>query len=190
MIRTSQSVSISSALEVASVGNQSMARPIATPIAEAIAPIRNMRISGCLPPRSAGWSSIAAAAYGTKPMDGDAAGGGQLVQAAVVRTRRAAEAGRRRAVVAAERLGELSGLPVADAGGHVADRHRPVLQELEGALHADLGHVRAEARVADLGEGALQLAARSGEPACDLVELQVVRILAPNYLFRFLVERF
>src|SRR5215208_119211 len=99
MIRTSQSVSISSALDVASVGNQSMARPIATPIAEAIAPIKNIRTSGCLPPRSAGCSSIAAAVYGTTPMDGDAVGWG-LVHAPVARIGGAAEAGRRRAVVA------------------------------------------------------------------------------------------
>ena len=36
--------------------------------------------------------------------------------------------------------------------GHVADRQRAVLQQLERALHAHLGDVGAEAGVADLGE--------------------------------------
>src|SRR3954463_15320909 len=99
MIRTSQSVSISSALDVASVGNQSIERPAATPIAEAIAASKNILTSGCYPPRSAGWSSIAAAVYGTKPMEVDALLAPGSEEAAVVRSRRAAEAGRRGAVV-------------------------------------------------------------------------------------------
>src|SRR3954471_24421136 len=90
---------------------------------------------------------------------------------------RTAEARRRRAVVAPERLRELGGLPVADGVGDVAHRQRALAQELERAAHADLGHVRAEAGVAYLGEGALELAPRRREPPRDLVELDRMGVL-------------
>jgi hypothetical protein len=90
--------------------------------------------------------------------------------------------------MAAERLGELSRLAVADARRHVADGHAALAEQLQRLPHADLGEARAEARVAGLGEGALQLAARGRQPAGDRVELQVVRVLLLDDLHRFLEE--
>src|SRR3954453_9356895 len=55
------------------------------------------------------------------------------------------------AVVAAEGLGELGGLAIPDAVGHVADRQGPDAEHLGGALHAHGREVLAEAGVADLG---------------------------------------
>src|SRR4051794_23102204 len=86
-------------------------------------------------------------------------------------------------MMAAERLGELRRLAVADARRDVAHRHRPGLEKLERAPHADLGHVRAEARVADLAERPLQLAARSRETPSDMVQLEVCRVLVLDDLF-------
>jgi hypothetical protein len=92
--------------------------------------------------------------------------------------------------MAAERLGELGGLPVPDARRHVTDGQRAVLEQLQRALHPHLGHVGAKARPADLGEGALELAPRRREPARDLVELQILRVFPPDYFLRLLEERF
>ena len=74
------------------------------------------------------------------------------------------------AEVAAERLGELGGLAVADAVGDLAHGHAAAGEQLGGAVHADAGQVLAEGGVADLGVGALELAARGGDAAGDVVE--------------------
>jgi hypothetical protein len=72
--------------------------------------------------------------------------------------------------VAAERLGELGGLPVSDAVGDLADGQRSRLEQLGGPLHADLGQVVAERGLADLGVRTLELAARRRDTPCDVVE--------------------
>ena len=100
----------------------------------------------------------------------------------------AAEARRRRSVVAPERLGELGGLPVADAVGHVAHGHVPLAEQLEGAPHPHFRHVRAEARLAHLGERPLELAPRGGEPPRDVVQLDRVGVLALDDLGRLLEQ--
>src|SRR3954452_25339913 len=91
---------------------------------------------------------------------------------------RAAAIGRRRdVVVAAERLGELRGLAVADAVGDLPHGQPARAEHLGGAAHPDGGQVVAERRVADLGVGALQLAARRRDAAGDVVEREVGGVL-------------
>src|SRR3954454_10160076 len=80
---------------------------------------------------------------------------------------------RRDPVVAPERLGELRRLAVADPPGDLADGQRVVVQEEGGLLHADGREVLAEGRPSDLGVGALQLAARGGDAAGDVVEGEI-----------------
>src|SRR4051812_27954777 len=63
---------------------------------------------------------------------------------------RGAEVRGRDAVLAAERLGELRGLPVADAVGDLADRHPADTEQLGGPMHPHLRQVIAEGGVADL----------------------------------------
>ena len=79
--------------------------------------------------------------------------------------------------MAAERLGELGRLAVADAVGDLAHGQAPARQQLGGPLHAHLRQVLAERRVADLGVGALQLAARGRDAAGDVVEGEVARVV-------------
>src|SRR5205085_7456701 len=64
----------------------------------------------------------------------------------------APEARGRTAVVAAEGLGELRRLPVADPAGDLADGQRALQQHLERAPHADLREVGPEAGLTRLGE--------------------------------------
>src|SRR3954465_5733363 len=90
----------------------------------------------------------------------------------------AAEARRRRSVVAPERLRELGRLPVADAVCDVPDGQLAFAQQLERAPHPHLRDVRAEASPRDLGEGALELAARGRGAPRDVVELDRVRVFA------------
>src|SRR6476469_3894927 len=60
--------------------------------------------------------------------------------------------GRRRdPVAAAERLGELGRLAVADAVRDLSDGEAAAREHLGGAVHADRGQVLTERRVADLG---------------------------------------
>jgi hypothetical protein len=80
-------------------------------------------------------------------------------------------------MMAAERLGELRGLAIADAMGDLADRQPACRQQLGRALHPHRGEVLAERGVADLGVGALQLAARRGNAPGDVVERQIVAVL-------------
>jgi CBS domain-containing protein len=91
-------------------------------------------------------------------------------------------------VVAAEGLRELGGLPVADRAGHPVHGQGGVLQELGGAGHAHPLQVRPEGRVARLGEGALELPARRGQPLRDLVEGEILAVLALHYLGRLQEE--
>ena len=63
-------------------------------------------------------------------------------------------------MVAAEGLGELGRLAVADAVGDLADGRPTGREHLSGALHAHRREVLAEGGAADLGVGPLQLAAR------------------------------
>jgi hypothetical protein len=82
---------------------------------------------------------------------------------------------RRGPLMTPERLGELGRLAVPDAAGHLAHGERPRGQELGRVAHADPGQVLAERRVADLGVGALELPARRGDAARDVVEREVGR---------------
>src|SRR3712207_6723852 len=149
------------------------------PIRDATMPIANIRPSGCLGPggglssgletdtardliRRGGRKQPRSAGPWRLERRGDAAVAGRFAAGA-------AEARRRRTVVAPERLGELRGLAVADAVGDLAHRQPPIPQKVEGLAHAHARYMRAEARAADLGEGALQLPARGGEAARDVV---------------------
>jgi hypothetical protein len=76
-------------------------------------------------------------------------------------------------VVAAEGLGELRGLAIADPVGDLADGRAAAAEHVGGALHAHRGEVLAERRVADLRVGALELTAARGDPSGDVVEAQV-----------------
>ena len=72
-------------------------------------------------------------------------------------------------MVAAEGLGELGGLAIADRLGGL--RHRRALaQELCSTLHPHPAEVAAEAAVPALGEGALQLARRREKPPRNLIQ--------------------
>src|SRR3954447_21394563 len=77
------------------------------------------------------------------------------------------------AVVAAEGLGELRRLAVADPPGDVADGQRAGRQEVGGAVHAHAGEMLAERRVPDLAVGALELAPRGRHAPRDVVEGEI-----------------
>src|SRR5688500_11098882 len=66
------------------------------------------------------------------------------------------EVRRRDAEMAAERLGELRRLAVADAVRDLADGDAPAGQQLRGAIHPDAGQMLPEGRVADFGVRALE----------------------------------
>src|SRR4051794_25407009 len=93
---------------------------------------------------------------------GSGVGTGETAAGAVVR--------RRGAVVAAEGLGELRGLAVADAMGDVPHGQAADAQQLGGALHPDGGQVLTEGRLTDLRVGALKLTARRGDAPRDVVQ--------------------
>src|SRR5205823_6403015 len=76
-----------------------------------------------------------------------------------------------------------------DPARDLAHRQRALPEHVERAAHAHLGEVGAEAGLARLGERPLELAARRGEPARDVVELEVGRVLALDDLDRLLEER-
>src|SRR5437762_2073991 len=90
----------------------------------------------------------------------------------------APEARGRAAVVAAEGLGELRRLPVADPAGDLADGQRSLPQHLERTAHADLREVRAEAGLTGFGECPLELPPRGGQATGHAVELEPVRLPA------------
>src|SRR3954469_5886615 len=80
-------------------------------------------------------------------------------------------------VVAAERLGELRRLAIADAVGDLAHGQAAPAEHLGGALHPDRREVVAERRAPDLGVRALELAARGRDAARDVVEREVRGVL-------------
>src|SRR3954452_8981073 len=83
-------------------------------------------------------------------------------------------------VVAAERLGELRRLAVANAMGHLAHGHAVAREHLRRPLHPHAREVVAERRAPDLGVRALELAARGGDAARDVVEREVGGVLGLN----------
>src|SRR5215211_5174873 len=99
-----------------------------------------------------------------------------------------AELGRGDAVMAPERLGELGGLAVSHAVRDLADRQAAGRQQLAGALHADSRELVAERRVPDLGERPLQLAARRGDAAGDVIERELFLVLVRHDLGRVFIK--
>jgi hypothetical protein len=81
-------------------------------------------------------------------------------------------------VVAAECLGELRRLAVADLAGDVADGSTVVEQHLAGAIHAYGGQVGAEAAASGLVEDALELTGRGPDRAGDLGNCQRLGVAA------------
>src|SRR5918994_1164104 len=81
------------------------------------------------------------------------------------------------ACMAPEGLGELGRLAVAHAVRDLAHGQAAAGQQLGGLLHPHAREVVAERGLADLRVGALQLAARGGDPARDLVEREVAAVL-------------
>jgi hypothetical protein len=67
----------------------------------------------------------------------------------------------------------LRGLAIADPVGHLADREAPADEHVGRPLHAHAGQMVAERGVADLGVGALELAAGRGDAARDVVEREL-----------------
>src|SRR4051794_13114631 len=202
MISTSQNVSIFLACSDPCVGNQSMTSPRAMPSTDAMRPTITICVMVRRPPRPPRGSTsarvlsspIARRSYapGVTARNGDArrmtsrplseglrrgAGSRRGDALGPHEPAAGAEIGRCDPVVAAERLGELGGLAVADAVGHVADGEAPDPQQLGGAVHAHGGQVLTEGGLADLAVGALQLASRGGHATGDVVERQVGGVL-------------
>ncbi len=88
-----------------------------------------------------------------------------------------------------ERLGELRRLAVSDAARDLADGQAALAEHAGGAVHAHTGQMFAERGVADLGVGALELAARRGDPAGDVVEGELGGVLLFDDGDRVLEER-
>ena len=80
-------------------------------------------------------------------------------------------------MVAAEGLGELRRLAIADPMGDFADRQAPHAEHLGGPVHPHGGQVLAESGVADLRVGALELAPAGRDAARDVVEAEVRGVL-------------
>src|SRR5215207_8255470 len=92
------------------------------------------------------------------------------------------------AEMAAELLGELGGLAVADPVGDLPDGHPARGEELRRLVHPDPGQVVAEGGVADLGVSPLELAPGGRDPAGDLVEREVAAVLVVDDLRGLLEE--
>src|SRR5438552_535060 len=90
--------------------------------------------------------------------------------------------------MAPERLRELGRLPVANAVRHLADGQPAPAQHLGGSLHPHRREVLPEGRVADLAEGALELAAGGRHPSRDVVERELGGELARHDRGGVLVE--
>src|SRR3954471_17123336 len=210
--RTSHSVSTGLACLEACSGNQSMRRPAAMPRMETTTPMASIWRQSA---RACGRSTLSGAdamrpeSYASAPTNAalEAPGrrpadtlvpvlGGAICRAQAVRERTERRCGapagpevrRRHPLVAAERLGELGGLAVADPVGDLADGERPGGEHLGGLLHPDLGQVVAERGLADLRVGALELTAGRGHAAGDVVQGERGRELAVDDL-RGLVEQ-
>src|SRR5438067_10567775 len=90
--------------------------------------------------------------------------------------------------MAPERLRELGRLPVAHAVRHLADGQPAPAQHLGGSLHPHRREVLPEGRVADLAEGALELATGGRHPSRDVVERELGGELARHDRGGVLVE--
>ena len=88
----------------------------------------------------------------------------------------AAEARRRSAVVAPKRLGELGGLAVSHCASHLVHRRAALPEQFGRSFHPDPLEVGAKARLACLGEGALELAARGDHAPGDVVEVHAAGV--------------
>src|SRR5829696_2608994 len=101
----------------------------------------------------------------------------------------AAERRRWSTVMAPERLGELSGLAVADSPGHVTDRVLALAQELGGTRHADALQLAAETGATGLREGALELPPRRRDAVRHLRKREVlVRVVELHHPDRVPVQ--
>src|SRR3954451_447871 len=160
MMRTSDSVSIFLPSAEAWGGNQLISRPSAMPSADAIAPMTSSGTRWLRPDFS---SPMRAASYATGATEGTAVRAclRGVRQAADDRHRRrvvpvaqrdavGSEGGGREALMAAERLGELGGLAVADAVSDLAHGQPAAREQLGRAVHADAGEMLTKGRVADL----------------------------------------
>src|SRR5680860_6536 len=186
---TSHRWSMSSAAVDAWGGNQSMASEIAMPTAVAtrltsaipsMGRLRNTRTALPRPDHGAGL-------YFSRPTCATRSVLGQARLAPPNKCRGslgreglapdAAEARRRCAVVAPEGLGELGGLAVAHGARHLVDRRAALAEQLGRPLHAHTLEIGAEAGLARLRKGALQLAARGDHASRDVVELHAAGVL-------------
>ena len=199
----------------AACGNQWIGRPAAMPIAEAMTPNDDPAGRWCarLVLRRDVLAACGAILWGRRrrtatqlsaPCCGDRSAAAR--RSAVRRASRAqaasdrgvrgsgacAERRRREPVVAPERLRELRGLAVADALGDLADGQAARRSSSAARSIRTRGEVLAERRVADLGVGALELAARGRDAPRDVVERQIGAVLGlddrdgiPNRLVRW-----
>src|SRR4051794_11419635 len=133
-----------------------------------------------------GAPAVSAVRAGGPGPDGRCGGWGSGGQGAVDRRRHGAVAvgaeadpvlGRRGARGAPEGLRELGRLAIAHAPRDLAHGEAAPGQELGCPAHAHGGQVLAEGRAADLGVGPLELAARGGDAAGDVVQVQVGAVL-------------
>ena len=88
----------------------------------------------------------------------------------------------------AERLRKLRRLAVAHTLGDLADGQVALRQQLRRAVHPHVREVLTERRPADLGERALQLPARRGHAARDVVQCEIVGVLGMDDRRRVFVE--
>ena len=91
--------------------------------------------------------------------------------------------------MAPEHLGELGGLPVADGAGHDLDRQSSGRKQLRGAVHPGALELAAEACVADLREGALELPPAGGDLVGDHGQREIgFAVAASDHLESLAVE--
>ncbi len=90
--------------------------------------------------------------------------------------------------MAAESLGELSWLPVADSASYFSNGEALVGKKFCRLSHPHLSQVVPERSPADLRERPLELAATGGNPSCDVVKLEVFCVLHLHELAYLVVE--
>ena len=90
--------------------------------------------------------------------------------------------------MAAEGLGELGGLAIADRARHLVHGQGAISQQLRGLGHADLLQVGAEAGLTGLGEGSLELSPGGGDLKGHVIEGEVRLVVALEDLGCFLVQ--
>ena len=92
-------------------------------------------------------------------------------------------------MVAAEHLGELGRLPVADRAGHCLDRHGAREEQLGGPVHAGALELPAEGGASHFGQRTLELAPAGGDLVCHERERQLgIGVAESDHLERFAVE--